>query len=333
MCIKIFYPMATAKLNEVAVFCGHKEAVKSLGTYEAQGTKLLFSSSCDKRVLCWSLAGNDMFGKIVKEFARHGHRINEVAVAKSENFIVTACSDRLGRIIDTRTGETRLLRGHDSDLTCVAINCQENKIVTGSVDRSINLWNTEGLLLRSFGQMAEDSHADWVTCLEFKPFEENEVVSGSMDGTVKVWDVDTRTVRSTFFDGCLVSDADETPRVSDGSSSVKALTLSADGNYCAYGGNSGKVYILNLTDNELIATLPTESPVCSLAFGLTEVILACGTENKIYVWDVVNNSQLAAVDLSDHGVGVNCEALIWSANTLLAGLSNGKILVLEFFRQ
>ena len=136
---KIFYPsMATAKLNEVASFLGHKDSVTSLGTYEVQDKKLLFSSSRDKRVLCWSLDGGEMFGKIVKEYSRHGHGINDVAVAKSDGFVVTVGSDRLGRIIDMKTGERVLLRGHTSDIICAAINNQENKIVTGSVDRTIN---------------------------------------------------------------------------------------------------------------------------------------------------------------------------------------------------
>lgn len=327
----------TARLDEVTSFLGHKDAVMSLGTCETQSAKLLFSSSRDKRVLGWSLDEDPMFGRIVKEFAKHGHGINDVAVAKSGNFVVTAGSDALGRIVDVQSGERILLRDHASDVTCAAINFQENKIVTGSVDKTINLWNTEGALLGSFGATVDCAHEDWVTCLEFRPFDESEVISGSVDGTVKIWDIDAKVVKSTFFDGCLIQSCVEgseykTKPVSDGSFSVRALTLSADGNCCAYGGSNCKAYILNLAENELIATFETDTPVSALAFGLTDVILACGTRDKIYIWDVVSNCLLAVADLSEHGKNVRCRSLVWTTSNLIAGLGNGKILVFEFVR-
>lgn len=325
--------MGAAKLNEIASLAGHKDAVTALGTCEAANAKLLFSSSRDRKVLCWCLSEGEGFGRILKEFAKHGHNVNDVAVAKSENFIVTAGADGLGRIIDAKTGERIFLRGHASDVMCAAINFQENKIVTGSADRTINLWNTRGELLKSFGAAVDNCHGDWVTRLEFRPFDENEIVSGSADGKVKIWDVDAGVVKATFFDGALCG-ADDEARAkagADGSFAVRALTLSADGNCCAYGGSNGKVYVLNLADNELITTFEADSPVCSLAFGLTEATLACGTKDKIFVWDVMNADLLTVADIS-HENKAKCTSLVWSVNNLVAGLSNGKIVVFEFVR-
>lgn len=327
----------TARLDEAATFLGHKDAVMALGTCETPCTKLLFSASRDRRVIGWSLDGGVMFGRIVKEFAKHGHGINDVAVAKSGSFVVSAGCDALGRIIDVQSGDRMLMRGHESELTCATINAQENKIVTGSVDRTLRLWNMDGELQHTFGAEVECAHEDWVTCAEFRPLDENEVVSGSVDGTVKVWDVDARVVKYTFFDGCLVQSCAEgseyrTRPVADGSFAVRALALSADGSCCAYGGSNCKTYILNLAESEAIATFETDTPVSALAFGLTDVILACGTLDKIYIWDVVGNCLLAVADLSAHGARVRCRSLVWTTSNLIAGLGNGKILVFEFVR-
>lgn len=327
-----------SKLHAACELIGHKDRVTSLDIIEGEsGTTILASSSRDKKVFFWSIDASTSEGKIIKEYSKNCHNINDIAVTKSSKFVVTAGSDKLGKIININTNECIFLRGHQSDVLCAAVNCTENKIVTGSADKSINLWTTEGVLSKSFNQMIENAHSDWITCVEFRPSAEDIIISGSMDGCIKIWDISSKVVMFTFFDGMLVQsngEAKEPVNVSnDGSYAIKALSLTADGSLCAYGGYNCKVYVLNLNDNDMVAHFETQSPITSLSFCPIDSILACGTRTKIYLWDLTTGSLVCGLDLADYMEGVVCTSLVWSANVLFAGFSDGKIRPYKFIRK
>lgn len=321
--------MSTSRvLTETSLIQAHKDAVTALDIFDYNNTEVLCSSSRDKRVLAFNLRNNN---SILREFTKASFYVNSMVVAKNANRIITVQNDSIGRIFDFNSEETLILRGHSSDILCTAINYLENKIVTGSTDKNICIFNTQGSCEGMILHTTENGHTGWITCLDFKPSEENEIISGSTDGTIKIWDIEKKKLINTFFEGKPVTD--KTILVNDGSFAVKALNISADGSLCAYGGNNGLVYIIDLNDNELIGTFNTNEPIISLSFGLTETIIACGTKNKIFLWDVPTNELLDTIDLSEYGKNCDCFSLVWSGNILFAGLKNGKIVSFEFFRK
>jgi guanine nucleotide-binding protein subunit beta-2-like 1 protein len=332
--------MSAVTLKEIGILEGHKDGITSLDVFDAGDSDVLYSSSRDKRVFQWKLKfGSEPLALLTKEYSKHGHHVNGVISSRSGGMIVSAGSDTMGRIFDATTKEMVLLSGHTRDVLSVAINSKDNMIVTGSVDGSVALWNTKGELAGKYGRGHPNAHADWVTCVAFIPAMEDLIVSGSADGTLKVWDIVKGEVLQTFKHGVLMEvkeeetvekEAQRQPIAS--SSGVTSISITPDGTLCAYGGRDAVVYILNLKHGTMVRKFHTESAITSLAFGLTEPILACGTKTAIYLWDVVKDVLLYKISSSEYGRSVKCTSLAWARSYLISGLSDGKINVYDCVR-
>jgi len=82
--------------------------------------------------------------------------------------------------------EIATLEGHTDSVRCLTLH--ENKLVSGSYDNTIRIWNTE-----TYETIATlRGHTDWVYCLTHH---ENKLYSGSrgetMDigGTIRIWKI------------------------------------------------------------------------------------------------------------------------------------------------
>ena len=75
-----------------------------------------------------------------------------------------------------------VLEGHDQRVSSVAFSRDGDRIVSGSYDRSVRLWNAHTLepLLSLRG------HTDPVTAVAFSA-DGNDVLSSSFDNTVRIW--------------------------------------------------------------------------------------------------------------------------------------------------
>ncbi|KAL6045120.1 non-specific serine/threonine protein kinase [Balamuthia mandrillaris] len=81
------------------------------------------------------------------------------------------------------------LRGHDSQLYCLQFD--EEKIVSGSEDETIKVWNLHTRECR----LTMRGHNSGVWCLQFH---KDRLLSGSEDATVKVWDLQNGRCIHTF---------------------------------------------------------------------------------------------------------------------------------------
>ena len=81
-------------------------------------------------------------------------------------------------------------RGHGGAVTTVAVSPDGHRIVSGSQDRSVRLWDVE--TGQQIGQPLE-GHADHVNSVSFSP-DGRRIVSGSKDQTVRLWDINGRLV-------------------------------------------------------------------------------------------------------------------------------------------
>ena len=77
-------------------------------------------------------------------------------------------------------------RGHTQAICSVACSPDATHIVTGSLDKTIKIWNatTDQCVVGPF-----QGHTEWVNSIAFLP-DGNHIVSGSDDGFIKVWRVD-----------------------------------------------------------------------------------------------------------------------------------------------
>jgi len=90
------------------------------------------------------------------------------------------------RYLSTRVNARQTLTGHTASVHSVAFSPDSQRIVTGSLDRTAKVWDSET------GQelLALKGHTDAVTCASFSP-DGQRIVTGSWDRTAKVWDSET----------------------------------------------------------------------------------------------------------------------------------------------
>jgi WD40 repeat protein len=109
------------------------------------------------------------------------------------------------------------LEGHFSNVISVAITSDNTKIVSGSRENTIKIWdmNTGKLLNTLQGHFAVAITSD-----------NTKIVSGSRENTIKVWDLDQlRYYLNNKFD-----------------SSISSIALSKSKNLIALGDSSGNLY-------------------------------------------------------------------------------------------
>ena len=76
-----------------------------------------------------------------------------------------------------------ILKGHTDRVLCIDIlaNPERQVIISGSVDRTIHLWDFAG----KPGRRILGGHTDWIFCMKALP--DGGLVTGSLDGTCRIW--------------------------------------------------------------------------------------------------------------------------------------------------
>jgi guanine nucleotide-binding protein subunit beta-2-like 1 protein len=330
--------MASFELGVLEPLRAHGNEVKALKAVSTKDRNMLYSGSKDRIVFAWDLNStiDSEFGKVHKAYeGGHVKRINGLDVSKVGDMLVTVGSDRIGKIWDTGSKRAISIEGHSRDVLCVSINCEDTKIVTGSVDGSINLYNTQGQLMSSIKPGSKGAHRGWINCLAFQPTDgSNLVASGSSDGTVKIWDVETQELIATYINGTWVDyQAAEEKKTKvydyDEGKSVTAMTFSRDGSLLAYGGKNSRIYLIKPETKECYQSFDTGVPVRAMAAGETYPVIAVGTDENVFIWDIIDLKVTAKYSLRAAGGDARCLSLAFSGNALYCGLSNGEILSFE----
>ena len=83
--------------------------------------------------------------------------------------------------------ELQQLQGHDNNVSSVAFSPDGSKIVSGSYDKTIRVWNAStGVEMLPPLQ----GHNDWIQSVAFSS-DRSKIVSGSHDKTIRVWNAST----------------------------------------------------------------------------------------------------------------------------------------------
>ena len=84
----------------------------------------------------------------------------------------------------TRFNSLHTFRGHRGPVSCVAISSDGKRLVSGSYDKSLKIWDVQkGQQIRIL-----KGHTDSVLCVAISPAGKR-LVSGSYDKSLKIWDV------------------------------------------------------------------------------------------------------------------------------------------------
>ncbi len=126
----------------------------------------------------------------------HKHDVRAIAFSPKGNLIASSGSsqDKTVKVWSTTGGLLRVLKGHDGAITALAFSPDGTKLVSGSQDTTVMLWDVET-------GNAEDAFAGntgWVNALAFSR-DGTKLASGSEEGAVRLWDVRTRRPLHTLM--------------------------------------------------------------------------------------------------------------------------------------
>lgn len=143
---------------------------------------LLASGSFDGTIKLWDVSSNKIL-HLLTEPEQKG--INTVCFSPDGSFLASSSESQKGFSV-WRVAEGCLAQkfSDQSKILTIAYSLEGTKLVTGSVDSRVILWNPDsGEKISEF-----KGHADEVSCVTFSP-NGKLIISGSRDCTIKVWDV------------------------------------------------------------------------------------------------------------------------------------------------
>ena len=176
------------------------------------------------------------------------------------------------------------LSGHLWGVNSLAISPDGQLLISGSVDKSVNIWNLpQGKIIHSM-----KGHINEVWTVAISP-DGNTAASGSGDSTIKLWDLATGTLKKEF---------------SSQSGWVVSLVFSPDGKMLVSGGADSTIKVWDMATYQLRATFQGHSEgVVALAFRNvlpitpaqpavnqpgSNILVSAGGDNKLMFWDVLS---------------------------------------------
>ena len=191
------------------------------------------------------------------------------------------------------------LLGHADSILACAISPDGRRLVSGSHDRTLKLWNLEsGHCLYTL-----QGHADWVLACAVTP-DGRRLVSGSNDRTLKVWDLESGD--------CL--------RTLEGhTAGVRACAISPDGRRLVSGSDDCTLKVWDLESGHCLRTLEGHTAgVRACAISPDGRCLVSGSDDcTLKVWDLESGHCLRT--LEGHTAGVRACAVTPDGRRLISG--------------
>ncbi|KAF9579508.1 hypothetical protein BGW38_004205, partial [Lunasporangiospora selenospora] len=205
------------------------------------------------------------------------------------------------------------LPGHTEGIYCIQFD--EHKIVSGSRDNTIKIWDlTTGRCLRTY-----TGHSASVLCLQY---DEERIVSGSSDTTIIVWDLDT---------GAILQ------RLRGHADSVLSLRFEKDTVVSCSKDRTVKIW--KISTGEMLRTLSghraavnavqfsPENSVSPFA-GSPRIVVSASGDRSIKIWSFETGECLRT--LEGHARGIAC--IQFESNIIVSGSSDRSIKIWDLAR-
>jgi WD40 repeat protein len=285
-------------------------------------------------------------------FLQAGSGVTGVAFVPTQPLIIAGMSSGLIRVWSmVNFEEVAALSGHKKDVMSLAISSDGSRIMSGSRDRTICVWDG-----RTFDEVGLCEHEDEVNSVAFSP-DSTLIASGLDDCTVWIWNAlslekVTRlsgherivTCVAFFPDGTRIASAswDCTVRMWDArtyetlpgvhcSGPVFTISISSDSTRLALGERtSGSDGILHVLDTVTLAEQAqvTISPGTYLPWAITfsprgDLISSGTASGAIQIWDTSNLSNIATI--RGHHGPVTSIAFSSDGSQIVSGSADGTV--------
>lgn len=202
-------------------------------------------------------------------------QICDVKVSRDGRFLILACFDNTGRVVEMTTKMMIVLKGHTDSVRCI-VDGDGTDVFTSSMDRTIKKWK------RSTGEciLTFTGHHHWVLTVVYD-WKTKRLISGAEDSTIIVWNAETGeqvgvikghkdAVNSIAFVNAttIVSgSADQTVKLWDTTTmteiktmsshidSVRSVAVTPDEQYIVSGSHDKTVKVWSIATGECITTL------------------------------------------------------------------------------
>lgn len=262
----------TEKKSIIYTFVAHQKLIKDCIWVNDK----IISCSNDKSIKVW----NSSTQTLLATFSEHSDNVSSCAVSQNGKYLVTVSWDKSLIIWDLeKKTEVYILHAvHSHFLSCVRFSSDEQKLITGSVDMSMKIFNWNHLLAAETSTGSESHHSKMIRGLDYYFDKTNNVgvlVSGSWDKLSKLF--------------------------SPSGQEIKKLTSHSKRiNCCRFTPNGGKAVLTGSLDNTLKLTSVENSQTLLNLEGHTTNVFAC---------DISHDGQYAVSGSSDGSIR------IWSLET------------------
>ena len=184
--------------------------------------------------------------------------------------IIPPAEDLLKRVWDNIRERLRC-EGHSDTIFSVAFSPQGDRILSGSSDKTIRLWNLDGNQLGNPFR----GHSGRVWSVAFNP-QGDRIISGSSDKTLRLWDLDGNQLGNPF---------------EGHSGNVLSVAFSPQGDRILSGSSDKTIRLWDLDGNQLSTPFEGHSDwVWSVAFNPQGDRIVSGSSDKtLRLWDLDGN--------------------------------------------